>query len=81
VVVPEPGTTFDPSRHRAAGTVPVDDPERNGTIAEASLDGYLDVETGRVVTAAEVRVNRWIPAEAPPEPESENQPEPANTPS
>jgi len=83
VVVPEPGSGFDPSRHRAAGAVPVDDPERNATIAEVSLDGYLDVESGRVVTAAEVRVNRWIPAEEPPEPESETEPEsePVNTPS
>jgi molecular chaperone GrpE len=73
VVVPDPGAPFDPSQHRAAGTVPVEVPELNATVAEVSLDGYFDVESGRVVTAAEVRVNRWVPTEV--------TPEPANTPS
>lgn len=68
VVVPEPGAVFDPSWHRAAGTVPVDEPALNGTVAEVTLDGYLDVESGRVVAAAEVRVHRWVHTEVTPEP-------------
>jgi molecular chaperone GrpE len=74
VLAPEPGAAFDPSLHRAAAAVPADDPELNGRIAEVALDGYCDVESGRVITPAEVRVHRWSPTEpaatepAPPEP-------------
>lgn len=65
VVVPPPGSPFDPSTHRAAGTVPVDDPQLTATVAEVLLDGYRDVESGRVTTPAEVRVHRWTPPEPP----------------
>ncbi|MDP9793125.1 molecular chaperone GrpE [Catenuloplanes nepalensis] len=65
VLLPAPGDPLDPSAHRAVGTVPAGDQEAAGTLAEILLDGYLDVESGRVVTPAEVRVHRWT---APPEP-------------
>ena len=70
VVVPAPGEPLDPSAHRAVGAVPVDDPELTGTVAEVLLDGYVDVESGRVVAPAEVRVHRWTAPAVTPEPET-----------
>jgi molecular chaperone GrpE (heat shock protein) len=66
VVCPEAGVAFDPSRHRAAGTVPAIEPEQDATVAEVLLDGYHDVQTGRTVTPAAVRVHRWVPADPAP---------------
>jgi molecular chaperone GrpE len=83
VLMPEPGAAFDPSLHRASSVVAADDQDLNGTVAEVALDGYRDVESGRVVTPAEVRVHRWVPADpiAPPQIASELEPEadPADT--
>jgi molecular chaperone GrpE (heat shock protein) len=70
VVTPEPGIVFDPSLHRAVAPVPADDPGLNGRVAEVALDGYRDVESGRVVTPAEVRVHRWVPADPPAPPDA-----------
>jgi molecular chaperone GrpE len=70
VVVPAPGEPLDPSAHRAVGAVPIDDPELTGTVAEVLLDGYVDVESGRVVAPAEVRVHRWTASAVTPEPET-----------
>jgi molecular chaperone GrpE len=85
VLLPEPGAAFDPSLHRAVGTVPVDDPGRNARVAEVVLDGYRDVESGRVVTPTEVRVHRWVPPEpdaaAVELPATEPEPETAHSPS
>lgn len=74
VLVPAPGQALDPSAHRAVGIVPAGVPEQAGTVAEVLLDGYLDAESGRVITPAEIRVHRWTePAEAP-EPETAHLP-------
>jgi molecular chaperone GrpE len=65
VTAPEPGTAFDPSTQRATGMVPATDPGQDGTVAEVVLDGYHDVEAGRTVVPAAVRVHRWIPEPEP----------------
>lgn len=48
------GQRFDPARHEAAGTVPTDDPELVGTIAETEAVGFVD--HGRVLRAPVVLV-------------------------
>ncbi|MEU1684791.1 nucleotide exchange factor GrpE [Micromonospora sp. NPDC005707] len=59
VVAPAVGATFDPSTQRATATVPADDPGQDGRVADVVLDGYHDVEAGRTVVPAAVRVHRW----------------------
>ncbi len=36
------GERFDPARHEAAGTVPTDDPEIDGLVAETEILGFVD---------------------------------------
>lgn len=36
------GERFDPARHEAAGTVPTDDPELDGLVAETEILGFAD---------------------------------------
>jgi molecular chaperone GrpE len=36
------GQPFDPARHEAAATVPTEDPELHGTVAETEVPGYAD---------------------------------------
>ena len=48
------GQKFDPAQHEAAGTVPTDDPELVGTIAETEAVGFVD--HGRVLRAPVVLV-------------------------
>jgi molecular chaperone GrpE (heat shock protein) len=72
VMVPALGAAFDPSTQRATGTVPATDPEQEATVAEVVLDGYHDVETGRTVVPAAVRIHRWVPD---PRPVTEDGPE------
>ncbi|MEH0844164.1 nucleotide exchange factor GrpE [Micromonospora sp. CPCC 205711] len=82
VVAPAVGAAFEPSTHRATATVPASDPGQDGTVAAVVLDGYHDVEAGRTVVPAAVRVHRWVPDPEPttvephPEPESGKQPTP-----
>ena len=82
VVSPAVGATFDPSTQRATGTVPAGDPGQDGTVADVVLDGYHDVEAGRTVVPAAVRVHRWTadpePAavEPAPQPQIGTQPKP-----
>ncbi|MFF3868952.1 nucleotide exchange factor GrpE [Micromonospora sp. NPDC001898] len=82
VLVPQAGAAFDPSTQRATGAVPAVDPGQEGTVAEVVLDGYHDVEAGRTVVPAAVRVHRWLPDPDPapagtgPEPASSTQPTP-----
>ncbi|HEV3356455.1 MAG TPA: nucleotide exchange factor GrpE [Pseudonocardiaceae bacterium] len=54
VAVRPDGQRFDPSHHEAAGTVPTDDAELVGTIAETEAVGFVD--HGRVVRAPVVLV-------------------------
>lgn len=50
------GERFDPSRHEAAATVPTDDPEKHGLVAETETLGYSD--RGHVVRPPIVTVYR-----------------------
>jgi hypothetical protein len=54
VAVRPDGQRFDPAHHEAAGTVPTDDPELVGTIAETEAVGFID--HGRVLRAPVVLV-------------------------
>jgi molecular chaperone GrpE (heat shock protein) len=57
-VSPQPGTPFDPRRHRAAGTAAAPEPELDGLIASVLSDGYEDARAGMVIAAARVTVYR-----------------------
>ena len=59
VVAPQPGEPFDPVTHRVTGTVAAAGPGQDATVAEVVRDGYRDVQAGRTVLAAAVRVRRW----------------------
>lgn len=48
------GQRFDPAKHEAGGTVPTEDPELDGVIAETELVGFADRE--RVVRPPVVAV-------------------------
>ncbi|GDY30863.1 hypothetical protein GTS_24960 [Gandjariella thermophila] len=48
------GEAFDPSRHEAGGTVPVDDPALDGVVAETEVVGFTD--RGRLLRAPVVTV-------------------------
>ncbi|MGC5052860.1 nucleotide exchange factor GrpE [Micromonospora sp. DT48] len=84
VLSPTVGATFDPSRQRATGTVIADDPGQDGTVADVVLDGYHDVEAGRTVVPAAVRVHRWTadpePTAVEPASPPETGPQPTPTP-
>jgi molecular chaperone GrpE len=54
VAVRPDGQRFDPAHHEAAGTLPTDDPELVGTIAETEAVGFVD--HGRVLRAPVVLV-------------------------
>jgi hypothetical protein len=54
VAVRPDGLRFDPAHHEAAGTVPTDDPELIGLIAETEAVGFVD--HGRVLRAPVVLV-------------------------
>ncbi len=54
VAVRPDGQRFDPAQHEAAGTVPTDDPELVGLIAETEAVGFVD--HGRVLRAPVVLV-------------------------
>jgi molecular chaperone GrpE (heat shock protein) len=57
----EVGAPFAPRHQQVARIVEVDDPERDGTVAEVVQDGYTEVDGGRVVVPARVTVHR-VPA-------------------
>ncbi|MGB2567914.1 nucleotide exchange factor GrpE [Micromonospora citrea] len=84
VVAPTVGAAFDPSTQRATGTVPTGDPGRDGTVADVVLDGYHDVEAGRTVVPAAVRVHSWTvdpePDAVDPAPQPEIGTQPTHTP-
>jgi molecular chaperone GrpE (heat shock protein) len=48
------GEAFDPSRHEAGGTLPVDDPALDGVVAETEVVGFAD--RGRLLRAPVVTV-------------------------
>jgi molecular chaperone GrpE len=52
----EPGTEFDPRRHRRAGSEGTAEPALAGRIASTRRSGYLDVDAGAPISPAEVAV-------------------------
>jgi molecular chaperone GrpE (heat shock protein) len=59
----EAEAAFTPSRQQVATVVEIDDPERDGTIAEVVQDGYAEIDGGKVVIPARVRVHRYVTKE------------------
>lgn len=61
VVLPgEVGAAFAPSRQQVAAVVEIDDPERDGTVAEVVQDGYAEIDGGKVVVPARIRLHRYV---------------------
>lgn len=56
----EVGVPFTPSRQQVAAVVEIDDPERDGTVAEVVQDGYAEIDSGKVVIPARVRLYRCV---------------------
>lgn len=54
----EVGTPFAPRRQRVVRVVGIDDPERDGTVAEVVQDGYAEITGDRVVLPSRVAVHR-----------------------
>jgi molecular chaperone GrpE len=64
VVLPgEVGAAFAPSRQQVAAVVEIDDPERDGTVAEVVQDGYAEIDGGKVVVPARIRLHRYVTKE------------------
>jgi molecular chaperone GrpE len=59
----EVGAAFAPSRQQVAAVVEIDDPERDGTVAEVVQDGYAEIDSGRVVVPARIRLHRYVTKE------------------
>ncbi len=56
----EVGAAFAPSRQQVAAVVEIDDPERDGTVAEVVQDGYAEIDSEKVVIPARVRLYRYV---------------------
>jgi molecular chaperone GrpE len=54
------GVAFEPKRHQVVGVVEIDDPEREGTVAEVLQDGYAELDGGKVVVPARIRLHRYL---------------------
>lgn len=59
----EVGGAFAPSRQQVAAVVDIDDPERDGTVAEVVQDGYAEIDGGKVVMPARISVRRYVSKE------------------
>jgi molecular chaperone GrpE len=59
----EIGVAFAPSRQQVAAVVEIDDSGLDGTVAEVVQDGYAEVDGGKVVVPARVRVHRYVARE------------------
>ncbi len=64
VVLPrEVGAAFAPSRQQVAAVVEIDESERDGTVAEVVQDGYAEIDGGKVVIPARIRLHRCVTRE------------------
>jgi molecular chaperone GrpE len=52
------GTPFVPGQQQIAGVVEVSDPELDGTVVEVVRDGYVEVDGGKVVAPARIKLGR-----------------------
>jgi molecular chaperone GrpE len=48
------GDSFEPRVHRGVGRIPADIPEQVNTVASVRTPGYRDLETGQVISSAQV---------------------------
>jgi molecular chaperone GrpE (heat shock protein) len=58
------GEPFAPGRQQVARVVEVEDPDRDGTVAEVVNDGYAEIDSGRVVMPTRVVVQRAVTLDA-----------------
>jgi molecular chaperone GrpE (heat shock protein) len=54
------GAAFEPKRHQVVGVVEIGNPERDGTVAEVLQDGYAEIDGGKVVVPARIRLHRYL---------------------
>ncbi len=54
------GAAFAPKCHQIVGVVEIDNPERDGTVAEVLQDGYAEIDGGKVVVPARIRLHRYL---------------------
>ena len=54
------GTAFAPNSHQVVGVMEIDNPERDGTVAEVVQDGYVEIDGGKVVVPARIKLHRYL---------------------
>lgn len=54
------GAAFEPKRHHVAGVVEIDNPEQDGTVAEVLQEGYAEIDGGKVIVPARIRLHRYL---------------------
>lgn len=57
------GAAFEPKCHQVVGVVEIDDPERDGTVAEVLQDGYAEIDGEKVVVQTRIRLHRYMTKE------------------
>jgi molecular chaperone GrpE (heat shock protein) len=57
------GAAFAANSHQVVGVVEIDKPEQDGTVAEVLQDGYAEIDGGRVVVPARIRLHRYLTKE------------------
>lgn len=55
----EVGAAFVPSSQQVAAVAEIDDPQRDGTVAEVIQDGYAEIDSGRVIVPARIKLHRY----------------------
>lgn len=59
----EAGDAFAPSCHQVAAVEESDDPQRDATVAEVVQHGYAEIDGGKVVVPARIRLYRYMTKE------------------
>ncbi|MGH3768268.1 MAG: nucleotide exchange factor GrpE [Pseudonocardiaceae bacterium] len=59
----EVGVAFAPNNHQVVGVAEINDPEHDATVAEVIQDGYAEIDGGRVVVPARIRLHRYMTKE------------------
>jgi molecular chaperone GrpE len=65
VLAGEVGAAFAPSHQQVAAVVETDDPERDGTVADVLQDGYAEIDGGKIIVPARIRVHRYVTTAGP----------------
>jgi molecular chaperone GrpE len=56
----EVGAAFTPSHHQVAAVAETHDPARDATVAEVVQDGYLEIDGGKVIVPARIKLHRYL---------------------